>query len=795
MDDVFAGYSGSDVGLERTKQLVEEACGGSQSCLVCLDLLLATDPVWQCGTCYALVHSQCILQWVSSAPRKVKHADDGSDFNVLPLEWACPKCRASYDSVPDKYTCFCGAVENPAHDPWITPHTCGSKCIKELEPACGHACVLQCHPGPCPPCPQMVATSCHCGASKRTRRCNAGPFSCEAVCGKALAGCGHPCERVCHTGPCPPCEAVVADAACVCGREQMLRACATLPWQCEAVCGEELSCGRHACTKVCHSSSEPHSACPGAGVRTCPCGKSRPTSEALACDEAVPTCGDTCGKALECGLHTCFAFCHEGPCPPCDELVSKKCECKATVADMPCSEPFRCSRKCARMRSCGRHVCKAKCCPPSVPCKPCTRTCERMLRCGNHKCGAPCHDGPCFPCPRSVTVSCACGAEQVSCGHECSAPCHHPATIQAWEVHVDTLRAELRRDAAAAAEVDERLLGTLDVPAEYMAQVPVSPACPPCSARVMRGCVGGHVATEVACSAPPVACANECGAELRCGHHTCTQPCHPVAIASDRLDHGMAESRVAPQECPPCTAACEARRRCGHPHVDACHRGECPPCEVYVQAECFCGGRVVVMCGDRESPSTALSCGQACERLRDGCGHLCSRVCHPGECNDVACEGLVVVRCRCGATKASVRCGEVPQAPTCGEECRAVAERAETARKAAVAQVLTERAAERAARATAKAEAKARARAAAKARRTQEKREAEARAAKAAKAEPRVNSAVSSVQRRYQGENPFAGGKKSLGLDKVCNAKVGAVAAAVLGIVIMVWLAATTERK
>jgi len=34
----------------------------------------------------------------------------------------------------------------------------------------------------------------------------------------------------------------------------------------------------------------------------------------LPCTQDIPTCGDTCGKQLDCGIHTCTQRCHTGPC-------------------------------------------------------------------------------------------------------------------------------------------------------------------------------------------------------------------------------------------------------------------------------------------------------------------------------------------------------------------------------------------------------------------------------------------------------------------------------------------------
>lgn len=61
--------------------------------------------------------------------------------------------------------------------------------------------------------------------------------------------------------------------------------------------------------EVCHiDKCEP---CILSKTRTCPCGKSY---YQLPCDEDTPTCGDTCGKVLECGLHFCNQRCHKDKC-------------------------------------------------------------------------------------------------------------------------------------------------------------------------------------------------------------------------------------------------------------------------------------------------------------------------------------------------------------------------------------------------------------------------------------------------------------------------------------------------
>lgn len=89
-----------------------------------------------------------------------------------------------FPQIPKHYTCFCTKELNPQNHPWMIPHSCGDSCGKALKPDCGHKCVLLCHPGPCPPCPQVVMTSCLCGTSNpKSMRCAQKSWKCVSkVC-------------------------------------------------------------------------------------------------------------------------------------------------------------------------------------------------------------------------------------------------------------------------------------------------------------------------------------------------------------------------------------------------------------------------------------------------------------------------------------------------------------------------------------------------------------------------------------------------------------------------------------
>lgn len=62
-----------------------------------------------------------------------------------------------------------------------------------------------CHPGECPPCPEAGVFSCRCGKVAETRTCAQRDFSCGKKCGRRLTCGRHACERLCHGGKCGDC--------------------------------------------------------------------------------------------------------------------------------------------------------------------------------------------------------------------------------------------------------------------------------------------------------------------------------------------------------------------------------------------------------------------------------------------------------------------------------------------------------------------------------------------------------------------------------------------------------------
>ncbi|KAI4969545.1 hypothetical protein ZWY2020_000459 [Hordeum vulgare] len=592
------------------QEIQDKLARGAVECMICYDMVRRSAPVWSCGSCFSIFHLPCIRRWARS-PASVSD-DPASDA------WRCPGCQSVQDvSARDiAYTCFCRRRRDPPNDLFLTPHSCGEPCSKPLhraDPAaaakgddddvsarCPHVCVLQCHPGPCPPCKAFAPERlCPCGKQSITRRCadRSTPVTCGQPCEKMLPCRRHRCEKVCHTGPCGECE-VEYPALCFCGQKTETLLCGEMVlkgklsdkdgvFSCSEVCGHNLACGNHACRDVCHPG--PCGECelmPGK-VTTCHCGKTMLEEKRASCLDPIATCDKVCEKRLPCGVHRCKGTCHEGECPPCLVRVEQRCRCGSSGQMVECykvsKEEFRCNKPCGRKKNCGRHRCSECCCPLSKPFAQhqgdsmdphfCQIPCGKKLRCGQHGCQHLCHSGHCDPCRETIfsELTCACGRSSIpppqpcgtptpSCPHQCIVPqpCGHPASHQC---HFGD--------------------------------------CPPCVVPVTRECVGGHVMLRnIPCGSKDIRCNQPCGKNRQCGLHACARPCHP---------------------------------------------SPCDPLPANGEASSSSGGKV--------------SCGQLCGVPRRECKHTCNTPCHPSSpCPDVRCEHRATITCSCGRISTTVPC-------------------------------------------------------------------------------------------------------------------------------------------
>ncbi|XP_059473634.1 NF-X1-type zinc finger protein NFXL1 [Neocloeon triangulifer] len=705
----YTSTGGTDLG--RINHFLQEVFqSGAATCLICIGTVKHADAIWSCNKCFCFFHLPCIQRWAADSVAQQKKAAEEltAPFEVAPIiQWGCPKCRTEHlpSDTPQKYQCFCGQRENPPFKEWLVPHSCGETCQKPLQPECGHKCLLLCHPGPCPSCPQVVLSTCHCKKSKPfPKRCSDKFWTCGSMCGATLACGKHQCESLCHPGECEPCPRT-SKQFCLCKTTSREQPCASPAWQCEKVCGKILSCGNHNCSDVCHRPGQ-CGPCPRSGKRTCPCGKSHVQN--IPCTQDVPTCGDTCGKTLSCKAHQCLERCHKESCGICLQVSVKSCRCGNHEKEMPCHKEFTCEVKCKRPKNCMRHPCNRKCCDGQ--CSPCEKICGRQLTCGKHKCAAVCHTGPCYPCPLNDTYSCACGAAKMTlpcgrkkllkppkCNLNCKFPsdCHHPTRVphkchlgecppckQICKLthpgckHSCPAPCHSSVWVTTVIDPDRPLEGPWDR-REVIKEKKALP-CPDCLIPMPVICLGGHEKADWPCfKAIPSCCGRQCGRSLKCGNHLCTLLCHTVKNAPDVLKAGT--------NCSACESPCQLSRPkgCSHPCLLPCHPAPCKPCQQSIKLKCHCGlNQLLRPChqwtkveneGNKEELEKLLNCGNQCPK-NYGCGHRCQADCHSGECpNPESCKKRVKVFCPCKRLKKELQCCAVRDGSvsvSCDDTCK-----------------------------------------------------------------------------------------------------------------------------
>ncbi|ORX78453.1 hypothetical protein BCR32DRAFT_295021 [Anaeromyces robustus] len=589
--------------------LIVELTNSTYECMVCYNVVKPKDYIWSCSICYNVFHLNCIKKWaktdVSSA------GEEGG--------WRCPGCQSAITEIPSKYTCFCGKIENPRFNPYITPHSCSNVCGKPRD--CSHPCKEQCHPGPCPPCTLFAPEeTCYCGKKKYTYRCSdlqknrqviMEQKTCGEVCDKLLNCQKHTCKSLCHPGPCEECKEKTIET-CYCGKESKEYDCGKEhKYSCHTPCNYLYPCNIHKCERKCHPQSEHSSCCPydPSVYERCPCG-AKTVIELLggknrtSCSDDLVFCDNPCNKLLPCG-HYCQAKCHFGPCPTCSLKVSIKCRCGSKTFETPCSElslnsseelelPL-CDKKCNNLLNCGRHRCTNVCCPAKG--KPlesleafqyhiCKLTCNKPLNCGNHTCQEPCHRGPCHRCYIATfeDLVCHCGKTRLEAPIPCgvtSVECHFPCT---------------RRKPCGHPQFSVHNCHGDDKP------------CPPCVLLTERKCqCGGSIVKNIPCfNTNPVSCGKPCQKRRSDCGHKCNRICHADACESE-----------------PCQEICDAvKKSCPHKCKVKCHLGKpCPeeePCSETIMAVCKCGNLSMdVPCGatlsnPRHSTFIQLQCDDSC---------------------------------------------------------------------------------------------------------------------------------------------------------------------------------------
>lgn len=570
----------------------------------------------------------------------------------------CPPCTVIVEA-----PCVCGSERRRM--PCVgRVWRCGRPCSKML--ACGrHPCPLGCHTGPCPPCPNAERRSCGCGKSSfPDLPCDAPTPVCGDTCERKLS-CGHECGALCHAGDCPRCVTGVS-GRCRCGRTVQTGRCdevaAGAKLKCSYRCEAMRNCGRHVCRRRCCEASASASASGGSGggsgsrfdAAVGGAGAATGASSSAGAPPAVASahvCRELCGSKLSCGIHTCMALCHAGPCSRCPITVTLVCPCGGTRKTFPC----------------GRAPAAVTC---NLPCQkpPLCKHPEQERH--------PCHAGPCPPCRQP------CGAALSRCTHACPLACHsNSGTFAAVTAAASSSSAATAGRAAPLAAKGEAAFPSLPpaggVDAAAGVVVLEATPCPPCTVPTERRCVGGHSTKLIPCALPALwRCDAVCGGSLPCGRHTCAKACHA------RTGAASADSGAASASCGTCDKPCNLARpsECSHPcKMGKCHTGDCPPCEARLVKRCHCGRQEIAKpcvqwqqlssCGSSSSQgsdlaaghssaaSDPLSCAARCGRSFIACAHTCGASCHAGPCDAAFdCAKGVTVRCRCGGVKAEWPC-------------------------------------------------------------------------------------------------------------------------------------------
>ncbi|KAI3630366.1 hypothetical protein MIR68_011801 [Amoeboaphelidium protococcarum] len=250
------------------------------TCSICCENVRFRDAIWSCDNCYGVLHLKCVSEWAQHSVKSVSLV--GSTQSQQQQVWRCPNCQQQRSALPKKYFCFCGKLENPAGDRFMSAHSCGQQCQKLLGLQkllqqtsrslfddssssqlykCPHKCTSLCHAGPCDPCDAMAPPSvcgCYCGKTRLQLKCRylimdqqalgAGQLleqkSCGQQCDKMLSCGKHKCQKSCHAGNCGPCS-VTYNVKCYCGQSAKDVLCVSgglgqqlLPYQCGRTCGQ-----------------------------------------------------------------------------------------------------------------------------------------------------------------------------------------------------------------------------------------------------------------------------------------------------------------------------------------------------------------------------------------------------------------------------------------------------------------------------------------------------------------------------------------------------------------------------
>ncbi|EER27094.1 NF-X1 type zinc finger family protein [Coccidioides posadasii C735 delta SOWgp] len=622
----------------------EDIQNGFYECPICTSELGRRSKVWSCKRCWTVFHLSCIKKWSNnegSAMERPRGDDEENTEALRPRLWRCPGCNLPQDVMPSIYSCWCEKEIDPRPLPGLPPHSCGQSCSKSRN-GCPHPCNSVCHAGPCASCQAMGPTQrCFCGRHESTKRCvdtdYENGWSCMKICGELLSCLRHKCQRPCHEGPCGACEESV-HARCYCGK-------VTKDMPCRGT-GEEKYSEREI--------------------------EMEEISGEISTWTGSFDCTSICDRVYDCGLHRCQQSCHPQSravphCPSSPDVV-KHCQCgKSLLSDIPnakartsCEDPIpTCEKPCGKVLPC-KHTCPKVC--HSGPCPPCFLSVDIKCRCGRTSSKSLCHQGFGEPpqCMRVCKAPMNCGRH--TCGERCC-----PGQRQSIE-----------RQAA------KRKLKPFSLRPQQM----------------VEEIEAEHICTRV------------CNRTLKCSKHNCRELCHrgvcktcPEAIFEEVSCHCGRTVLQPPLPCgttaPACHYDCERPKPCGHPQTPhTCHMDDenCPKCPYFVEKKCLCGrtsskqpcsqpnGQCAFICSKPskcgahtcqrfchrpgECSDSNSPCQKTCGKRLKTCGHPCQERCHaPYPCSEsTPCRSRVSITCACGRLTEEKKCSSTRETPRTSDE-------------------------------------------------------------------------------------------------------------------------------
>lgn len=363
---------------------------GERECSICVCSIGAKESIYSCPTCFAIDHLACVKDWAS---RSLADLRERSVLQPqLLIQWRCPSCNTSFPpkDLPVHSKCFCGRLKNPKFKPGQTPHSCGQSCARPRS--CKHPCNLLCHPGPCEPCSVLVTTTCWCGKLAKDLRCSDSEVqqqrTCNQTCGRLL-DCGlHKCQDTCHAGDCQSCT-IQRGKSCYCGQDSLFESCFNP-----------------------EHPPEDRMLCYG--------------NDASSSWSGEFACQADCKRFFDCKIHHCDQPCHPHTqpelehCPKAPDVLLR-CPCGATEqpSRQACTDPIAtCNSLCGATLDC-EHACDSRCHTGAHPA--CSKPVTVVCRCGADKQEMPCFQanapGFIYTCKRTCRAIRSCGK------HECARQC------------------------------------------------------------------------------------------------------------------------------------------------------------------------------------------------------------------------------------------------------------------------------------------------------------------------------------------------------------------------------------